>query len=85
MYMAGTIQSEVAWAKVFLAFLREAEMEADQVRLHGMGIRWTNAPTPHHGSDLMAYFERLDTTRAAAPPQNRMAKAVGSRIVRHVK
>jgi hypothetical protein len=85
MYMAGAIQSEIGWAKVFLAFLKEAEMESDQIRMSGMGIRWTPAPTPHHGSDLMEYFERLDTTSNAVPSPNRLAKAVGSRIVRTVK
>ena len=85
MYMAGAIQSEIGWAKVFLAFLKEAEMESDQIRMSGMGIRWTPAPTPHHGSDLMEYFELLDSTRNPAPSPNRMAKAVGSRIVRNVK
>ena len=85
MYTAGAIQSEVGWAKVFLAFLKEAEMESDQIRMSGMGIRWTPAPTPHHGADLMEYFEMLDSTRDPAPARNQMAKAVGSRIVRNVK
>jgi len=85
MYMAGAIQSEIGWAKVFLAFLKEAELESDQIRMSGMGIRWTPAPTPHHGSDLMEYFEMLDSTRNPLPSPNRMAKAVGSRIVREVK
>ncbi len=84
MYMAGAIQSEIGWAKVFLAFLKEAEMEADQIRMSGMGIRWTPAPTSHHGADLMEYFETLDSKRNPAPSPNRMAKAVGSRIVRNV-
>jgi hypothetical protein len=85
MYMAGAIQSEIGWAKVFLAFLKEAEMESDQIRIAGMGIRWTPAPTPHHGADLMEYFEMLDSSRTPVPSPNRLAKAVGSRIVREVK
>jgi hypothetical protein len=85
MYMAGAIQSEIGWAKVFLAFLKEAETEADQIRMSGMGIRWTPAPTPHHGSDLMEYFEMLDTSRNAPPAPAPMAKAVGSRIIRHLR
>lgn len=83
MRMASKIQSEVGWAKVFLAFLREAEAETDQIRMHGMGIRWTPSSTPHHGADLMQYFEMLDSQRTQQQPA-RMAAAVGSRIIRKV-
>jgi hypothetical protein len=83
--MAGTMQSEIGWAKVFLAFLKEAEMEADQIRMSGMGIRWAPAPTPHDGSALKEHFEKVDSARNPSPSSDRMAKAVGNRIVPNVK
>ena len=51
MQRTNTIQREIGWAKVFLAFLKEAETESDQIRLRGMGIQWISGPSPHHGSD----------------------------------
>ena len=75
------MQSEIGWAKVFLAYLKEAEGDADQIRMKGMGIRWTPALSPHHGSDLVEYFQRLEgrsiTPESTAP--RRMARAVGTR------
>jgi hypothetical protein len=82
MQRASLIQSEIGWAKVFLAFLREAEAEADQIRIRGLGVEWKPGPTAHHGSDLVQYFERLDSHRNAPPLANRMANAVGSRTSR---
>jgi hypothetical protein len=78
----GLMQSEIGWAKVFLAFLKEAETEEDQIRLGGMGTRWMPSSSPHHGADLVEYFQMLDgraTQTASAKP---LAKAVGSRLLR---
>jgi len=81
--MAVAMQNEIGWAKVFLAFLREAEMEADQIRISGMGIRWAPEPTPPDGSDLMEHFEKVDST--PKPSSDRIAKAAGNRILPNVK
>ena len=66
MNRSGMIQSEIGWAKVFLAFLKEAETEADQIRMKGMGIRWLPGASPHHGADLVEYFQMLEG-RASEP------------------
>lgn len=83
MQRTNTIQREIGWAKVFLSFLKEAETESDQIRMRGMGIQWTPGPSPHHGSDLVQYFQTLDNQRNEAK-SDRLAKAAGSRIIRSV-
>lgn len=84
MLKVGSIQSEIGWAKVFLGYLKEGESEADRIRLAGMGIAWTPAPSAHHGSDLMEYFQMLDGRRNEPAPGVRLARAVGSQIIREV-
>ena len=79
---ANPVQHEIAWAKIFLGFLKEAESESDQIRLRGMGIEWTSDAADHHGTDLMQYFQTLDSHRGQSLARNQFAKAVGSRIVR---
>ena len=76
------MQSEIGWAKVFLAFLKEAETEADQIRLSGMGTCWTPSNSPHHGSDLVQYFQTLDGRAAEPAATKALAKVVGSRTLR---
>jgi hypothetical protein len=82
MNRAGMIQSEIGWAKVFLAFLKEAEMEADQVRLRALGVQWGQGPSQHHGSDLVEYFQMLDSRKPEPTVPKGMARAVGSKTVR---
>jgi hypothetical protein len=76
------MQNEIGWAKVFLAFLKEAETEADQLRLRGMSIQWTPGPTEHHGSDLVEYFQMLDSRKDEPTVSKGMARAVGSKLIR---
>ena len=76
------MQSEIGWAKVFLAFLKEAETEADQIRLSGMGSVWTPSQSPHHGTDLVEYFQMLDGRAPESAAPKALAKAVGSRTLR---
>jgi hypothetical protein len=77
------MRNEIGWAKVFLAFMKEAETEADQLRLRGMGIQWTANAAQHHGSDLMQYFQMLEGCQTAPTvPQAGLARAVGSKLIR---
>ena len=76
------MQNEIGWAKVFLAYLKEAETEADQMRLRGMGIQWTPGATSHHGSDLVEYFQMLDSRKDEPTVPRGMARAVGSKLIR---
>ena len=76
------MQGEIGWAKVFLGFLKEAETEADQLRLRGMGIQWTPGASPHHGSDLVEYFQMLDGRKSEPTVPRGLARAVGSRLIR---
>ncbi len=79
----GMIQNEIGWAKVFLSYLKEAESEADQARLRGLGVQWAAGSSPHHGADLVEYFQMLDS-RPAEPtvPKGLAARAVGSKTLR---
>jgi hypothetical protein len=76
------MQNEIGWAKVFLSYLKEAESEADQLRLRGMSIQWTPGPTAHHGSDLVEYFQMLDNRKEQPVAAKGLARAVGSKVIR---
>lgn len=39
-YVLSSLQSEMAWASVFLRALQEGESEPDHLRLRGLGVIW---------------------------------------------
>ena len=53
-YVLNSLQSEMAWAGVFLRALQEGESEPDHLRLRGLGVIWQPERTPQERDALLA-------------------------------